>query len=104
MKYCLLLSFCILTTALFAQDDKDKNKIPLPPPSPSHVLNMDSAITTKRTVTIKGVLVPYTATAGTIPVWDDQNRPIAGVFYTYYERDDVKDRSTRPLVISFNGG
>lgn len=102
MKYCLLLSFCILTTALFAQEDK--NKLPLPPPSPSHVLNMDSAITTKHTVTIKGVAVPYTATAGTIPVWDDQNRPIAGVFYTYYERDDVKDRSTRPLVISFNGG
>jgi carboxypeptidase C (cathepsin A) len=26
------------------------------------------------------------------------------VFYTYYERSDVKDLSARPLVISFNGG
>jgi hypothetical protein len=29
---------------------------------------------------------------------------IAGLFYTYYERSDTKDRSARPLVISFNGG
>jgi carboxypeptidase C (cathepsin A) len=29
---------------------------------------------------------------------------IAGVFFTYYERTDVKDRSARPLIISFNGG
>ncbi|RZM00678.1 MAG: carboxypeptidase, partial [Pedobacter sp.] len=27
-----------------------------------------------------------------------------GLFYTYYERSDVKDKETRPLVISFNGG
>ncbi len=27
-----------------------------------------------------------------------------GLFYTYYERTDIKDRSSRPLIISFNGG
>ena len=31
-------------------------------------------------------------------------KEIAGVFYTYYERSDIKERSTRPLIISFNGG
>jgi carboxypeptidase C (cathepsin A) len=55
-------------------------------------------------VTIKGVKVPYTATVGTQPVWDENGKPIAGVFFTYYERSDVKDRASRPLVISFNGG
>jgi len=39
-----------------------------------------------------------------MPVWDEDGRPTAGVFYTYYERDNVADRSNRPLVISFNGG
>jgi carboxypeptidase C (cathepsin A) len=39
-----------------------------------------------------------------MPIWDEDGRPIAGVFYTYYEREDVTDRATRPLVISFNGG
>jgi carboxypeptidase C (cathepsin A) len=38
-----------------------------------------------------------------MPVWDD-GKAIAGLFYTYYERSDVKDRASRPLVISFNGG
>jgi carboxypeptidase C (cathepsin A) len=39
-----------------------------------------------------------------MPVWDEDGKPIAGVFYTYYERTDVKDRASRPLLISFNGG
>lgn len=73
-------------------------------PSPSRTLNIDSSVTTKAEVTIKGVRVPYEATAGTIPVWDEEGKPIAGIFYTYYERSDVKDRDSRPLVISFNGG
>lgn len=73
-------------------------------PSPSRVLAVDSSVSTKHEVTIKGQRVPYTATAGSIPVWDEEGKPIAGVFYTYYERDDVRDKSGRPLVISFNGG
>jgi carboxypeptidase C (cathepsin A) len=39
-----------------------------------------------------------------MPVWDEDGKAIAGLFYTYYERSDVKDRASRPLVISFNGG
>ena len=73
-------------------------------PPGSLVLNIDSAVVTHHEVTIKGQRVPYTATAGTMPVWDKDGKPIAGVFYTYYERSDVKDQATRPLVISFNGG
>lgn len=65
---------------------------------------VDSSVTTKNTITIKGQVVPYTAKTGTLPVWDEEGKPIASVFYTYYERSDVKDRSLRPLVISFNGG
>jgi carboxypeptidase C (cathepsin A) len=74
------------------------------PISKSRVLQVDSAVVTKHKVTIKGQVIPYTATAGCMPVWDEDGRPIAGVFYTYYERDDVTDRANRPLVISFNGG
>jgi len=74
--------------------------------SKSRVLLLDSAITTKHQVTIKGKAVPYTAAAGTIPVWDEDGHAIAGIFYTYYERTDIteEERQTRPLVISFNGG
>jgi carboxypeptidase C (cathepsin A) len=67
-------------------------------------LPLDATVVTSQTVTIKGQRVPYTATVGTQPVWDEAGKPVAGVFYTYYERSDVKDRASRPLVISFNGG
>src|SRR6202453_819935 len=62
-------------------------------PAGSRVLNIDSSITTHAEVTINGQRVPYDATAGTIPVWDEEGKPIAGLFYTYYERSDVKDRA-----------
>lgn len=55
-------------------------------------------------VTIKGQEITYNVTLGTQPVWDSDNKVIASMFYTYYERQGVGDRSTRPLVISFNGG
>ncbi|MDF2193703.1 carboxypeptidase [Paraflavitalea sp. CAU 1676] len=69
-----------------------------------NVLDPDASVTTTHEVTIKGQRIPYKAIAGTMPVWDEEGKPIAGVFYTYYERTDVKDRAARPLVISFNGG
>lgn len=72
----------------------------------SRTIVPESAVITNHTVTIRGKAVPYKATTGTLPVWDAEGKPIAGLFYTYYERSDVsaKDRESRPLVISFNGG
>ncbi len=67
-------------------------------------LEAESSVTTEHTVTVNGKRIPYTAIAGTQPVWDDQGEPIAGLFYTYYQRSDIKDNAERPLLISFNGG
>ncbi len=67
-------------------------------------LNPDQTVTTEHTVTVKGVKIPYKAITGTLPVYGDSGKVIAGVFFTYYERSDIKDRDTRPLIISFNGG
>jgi carboxypeptidase C (cathepsin A) len=68
------------------------------------VLPAESAITSTGQVTIKGKPVPYKVTAGTQPVWNAEGKPSASLFYTYYERTDVSDKSKRPLLISFNGG
>ena len=46
----------------------------------------------------------YTAETGTQPVWDDKGDPVATLFYTYYTRNNIKNRASRPLMISFNGG
>lgn len=106
--YLLFFGGCI--PALFAQKQKDQPAeavASLPDktlPFPHRSLNIDSVISMKSSVTIKGQRVPYTVTAGTIPVWDENDKPVAGVFFTYYERSDISDRSSRPLVFSFNGG
>ncbi len=61
------------------------------------------AITNHETI-INGKKIPYRATTGTQPVWDKDGTVTATLFYTYYERSDVKNNANRPLVISFNGG
>src|SRR5690606_16511562 len=68
------------------------------------IFNPDATVTTQHEVTIKGQRVPYKAVAGTMPVWDEDGKTIAGLFYTYYERTDTRDKTNRPVVISFNGG
>ncbi len=72
-------------------------------PKPIEIV-ADATTTKDDTVTIHGVTVPYHVTFGTQPVWDEANKPIASLFFTYYERSDVTDKATRPLVVSFNGG
>lgn len=67
-------------------------------------LPADTTVTTESSVTINGESIPYTATAGTQPVWNDKGNVDASLFYVYYERTDVDDKSARPLVFSFNGG
>ena len=74
-------------------------------PNPANIpFNPDQSVTADHEITIKGVKVPYKTTTGMMPVWDAEGKVQAGVFFTYYERSDVKERAARPLVISFNGG
>lgn len=113
-----LLSFLLLfvvagSLAQPRQDGSQRSAAATAPPpvmkeekqSPSKLLiDPDASVVTNHEVTIKGQRIPYKAIAGTLPVWDEEGKPIAGVFYTYYERTDMKDKAVRPLVISFNGG
>lgn len=64
----------------------------------------DRTVVTEHKTSINGTRITYTATTGTQPVWNEEGDAVASLHYTYYKRSDVKDDSTRPLVISFNGG
>ncbi|MGC4038944.1 MAG: carboxypeptidase [Chitinophagaceae bacterium] len=109
------LVFCIVCfTSLFVSAQQKKAAPPAVdtpkeekkenPNLPNLEFNPDWNTSTDHEVTIKGQRVPYKATIGNMPVWDDDGKCIAGLFYTYYERTDVKDKAPRPLIISFNGG
>ncbi len=70
----------------------------------SRTIPIDTMVITTHNTTVKGQSFSYTATTGTQPVWDKNGEPTATLFYTYYKRNNVKDRANRPLIISFNGG
>jgi carboxypeptidase C (cathepsin A) len=89
MKY-LVTAFMLLGTLLsFSQ---------------SRSIPLDTLVKTTHNTTVKGEMFSYTAETGTQPVWDKEGDPMATLFYTYYTRNNVKDRANRPLIISFNGG
>ena len=67
-------------------------------------IEIDSSVVTEHETKILGKRVKYSATTGTQPVWNNNDEAVATLFYTYYQRTDIKDNSARPLIISFNGG
>lgn len=71
---------------------------------PERRLPVDMSQSQEDEVTILGERVRYRVTIGTQPVYGDEDRAIAALQYTYYERTDIDDRASRPLFISFNGG
>ena len=87
--YNLILVLLLSSSGAWAQD------ITLPP---------DTTVVTNHTTTIKGVKLSYTATTGTQPVWDENGKAVASLFYTYYKRSNAGKMADRPLLISFNGG
>jgi carboxypeptidase C (cathepsin A) len=70
----------------------------------SRNITIDDHVITRHKTTINGNKVSYSAQTGTQPVWDETGEAIASLHYTYYQRSDVKNPASRPLVISFNGG
>ena len=88
MKKFILLFF-VGTLISFAQ----KRTIPI-----------DTTVITQHNTTVKGQSFSYTAETGTQPVWDNMGNPIATLFYTYYTRNNIKNRANRPIIFSFNGG
>jgi carboxypeptidase C (cathepsin A) len=68
------------------------------PPVDEHVAVSHAGVTLRG-----GERVPYTATAGTLTIRDDEGKPTASVFYTAYTRDGSAPGS-RPVTFFYNGG
>ena len=77
------------------------NAASTPPAAEQHRLPPDS--TTKQTLALPGRTLSFTATAGSIRLFDDKGEPQADIAYTSYQLDGT-DRGTRPVTFLFNGG
>ena len=101
-NYLLLILISSISTCLLSQEMMKKKMMKTT--EHDRTLEVESEVITQHQTTIKGQRINYTAKAGTLPVWDDKGHAVASLFYTYYTRDGISDRTTRPLFISFNGG
>ena len=60
-------------------------------------------VTTKQTLALPGRSLAFSATAGSIRLFDDKGEPQADIAYTSYQLDGA-DPATRPVTFLFNGG
>src|SRR6202165_5825323 len=72
-----------------------------PAAAEQHRLPPDS--TTKQTLALPGRTLTFTATAGSIRLFDDKGEPQADIAYTSYQLDGTDSRN-RPVTFLFNGG
>jgi carboxypeptidase C (cathepsin A) len=102
--FAFLILFISISSALAQQPGSVKDKAKEDKVDSSRKLQSDKQFVTRGEALIKGQKVPYRITIGSLPVWNEEGKEIAGVFFNYFERTDVPNQALRPLVFSFNGG
>ena len=96
----------VLLTMLLAQQQPG-GRGPQPAPVPAETpkpLTEEKPVVTKHSMPLNGRTLNYTATAGFMPLKNDQGEIEANLFYVAYTLDGVQDVAKRPLLFAFNGG
>lgn len=70
---------------------------------PASTRRLPPPATTRQTLDLPGRTLDFTATAGSIRLFDDKGEPEADIAYTAYHRAGA-DPKTRPVTFLFNGG
>jgi carboxypeptidase C (cathepsin A) len=63
----------------------------------------ESSVTQHR-LNLNGKTIDYTATAGTLILLDEEDKPMASIGYVAYVRQGTNDGKVRPITFAFNGG
>src|SRR5205814_4128069 len=74
-----------------AEKKTEPEKAPPPPVATTHE------------ITLAGRALRYTATAGYLPMKDEEGKLKANIFFVAYTKDGA-DSARRPLTFAFNGG
>jgi carboxypeptidase C (cathepsin A) len=72
----------------------------------AHAADGDELSATHHSITVNGKTIAYTATAGTLLLTNEADKPWGRFFYVAYQLDqgDSFDPRTRPITFVFNGG
>ena len=89
----------ITTSPSPAPEASSSNSRGFPAPEP-----VDHVVTTEHTINVHGHAISYTATAGTLVIKREDQKPLASIFFVAYTRNDQKNNTAWPLTFAFNGG
>jgi len=102
------LAFTLALAPLAAQEPDEAGDAPKTAPGAKHEAPApkveDKLVTTQHKAVIGGKEIHYSATAGTLILRDEEGKPRASIYFTYYARDGVSDKSKRPITYTYNGG
>ncbi len=82
------------TPAAGADHKEAEKETPIPP---------EKTVATHHELTLDGKLLKYTATAGTLLLRDEDDKPYGSIFYVAYTLDGAEPQS-RPVSFLYNGG
>jgi carboxypeptidase C (cathepsin A) len=71
--------------------------------APSEARRLPEDSTTKQTISVQGTTLAFTATAGSLRLFNGKGEPQADIAYTAYQLEGADPRS-RPVTFFFNGG
>ncbi len=100
-----MLLAALLGTSVAARAADPPAKQPAPAaaaPQPEDPGATPDAVTS-HTINLDGHAIPYTARAGTLTLYDQEEKPTARVFYTAFT-SDAGNPLTRPVTFIYNGG
>ncbi len=90
-----------------AKPDASADKPPVPEDEIARAPVREQRSVTHHTAVIGGRSIPYTATAGTLTIRDDEGKPTASVFYVAYVAGNGASGGSdtrRPVTFLYNGG
>ena len=96
------LALCLLSAGALlaqrgpgAQPSTAAEVLPIPP---------ESSSVTEHELSLDGKALHYAATAGTLLIDDEEEKPYGSIFYVAYTLAGVSDTRTRPVTFLYNGG
>jgi carboxypeptidase C (cathepsin A) len=96
---CLLSLFLPVAPSAGQEPTAGSTKGERKPDTPREGLTESS-----HTITVDGAKLAYTATAGTLPLKEEDGKVTANVFFVAYTKAGVEDLARRPITFAFNGG
>ena len=106
MRYTISLFFSIIFSVAGAAESGKPKESPAAEASgeKAAAAKPPEPVVREATVEIAGKKIPYRVTTGKLQLMQQDGKPRASIFHVSYERTDVQDPSTRPVMFAFNGG